>query len=98
MQQVQEVVRMRDAVADRRQAPWIVVPGQEETVADRRQAPWIVVRGIAAGHGRPRPSPGTPVRSVALIAVARRERPVAEETIAFHLSEAAGLIVAAPAT
>jgi len=57
-QQVQAAVRMRDAVADRRLAPWIAVRGQEETVADRRQAPWIVVRGSRRGTAGLGPAQG----------------------------------------
>ena len=69
-QQVQAAVRMRDVV-DRKQVPWIALPG-------------IVVRGTVVEQGKPRPSRETPVRSAAQTAVARRERPVAVETIASH--------------
>ena len=61
---------MRDVV-DRKQVPWIALPG-------------IVVRGTVVEQGKPRPSRETPVRSAAQTAVARRERPVAVETIASH--------------
>ena len=83
-QQVQAAVRMRDVV-DRKQVPWIALPG-------------IVVRGTVVEQGKPRPSRETPVRSAAQTAVARRERPVAVETIAsHHLSVVAEAIAVAVA-
>jgi len=72
-------------VVDRKQVPWIALPG-------------IVVRGTVVEQGKPRPSRETPVRSAAQTAVARRERPVAVETIAsHHLSVVAEAIAVAVA-
>ena len=78
-QQVQAAVRMRDVV-DRKQVPWIALPG-------------IVVRGTVVEQGKPRPSRETPVRSAAQTAVARRETSVTVETRALPLSGVpAGLV------